>query len=96
MPHNGEPADPAMQKTRSSGNGLMRSLEIAARKAGVEMLLQHKMTSIYRRAPNAGPVLGIAADHKGTPLDIRAAKRLSLAPAARPAMSTSGACSIRV
>ena len=31
----GEPADPMIQKTRSSGNGLMRSLEVAARKAGV-------------------------------------------------------------
>jgi hypothetical protein len=33
MPHNGEPADPAVQKTRSSGNGLTRSLEIAAKKS---------------------------------------------------------------
>src|SRR5438477_9799190 len=38
MPHTGEPADPAVQKTRSSGNGLMRSLEIAARRADVEIL----------------------------------------------------------
>src|SRR5262245_20352972 len=44
MPYNGEPADPAVQKTRSSGNGLMRSLEIAARRAEVEILLQHRMT----------------------------------------------------
>jgi succinate dehydrogenase/fumarate reductase flavoprotein subunit len=74
MAHNGEPADPAVQKTRSSGNGLMRSLEIAAGKAGVEILLQHKMTSIYREAPTSGRVLGIAADHKGAALKIRARK----------------------
>ncbi|MBV8088379.1 MAG: FAD-binding protein, partial [Alphaproteobacteria bacterium] len=72
MPHNGEPADPAVQKTRSSGNGLMRSLEIAARKAGVEILLEHRMTAIYRYAQTSGPVLGIAVDHKGARLDIRA------------------------
>ena len=39
MPHNGESANPSVQKIRSSGNGLMRSLEIAAKKAGVEILL---------------------------------------------------------
>ena len=39
MVHTGEPADPMTQKTRSSGNGLMRSLEVAAKKAGVEILL---------------------------------------------------------
>jgi succinate dehydrogenase/fumarate reductase flavoprotein subunit len=72
MAHNGEPADPAVQKTRSSGNGLMRSLEIAARKAGVEILLERRMTRIYREGPNSGPVLGIAADHKGVGLNIRA------------------------
>ena len=61
----GKSADPTVQKTRSSGNGLMRPLEVAARKAGVETLLEHRMTRIYREAPNAGPVLGIAVDHKG-------------------------------
>jgi succinate dehydrogenase/fumarate reductase flavoprotein subunit len=70
----GKPADPAVQKTRSSGNGLMRPLEVAARKAGVETLLEHRMTRIYREAPNSGPVLGIAVDHKGAALNIRAKK----------------------
>src|SRR5271167_1166665 len=75
MPATGRPADPAVQKTRSSGNGMMRSLEIAARGCGVEILLEHRMTRIYREAPNAGPVLGIAVDRKnGGPIDIRARK----------------------
>ena len=39
MPATGRPADPAVQKTRSSGNGMMRSLEIAARGCGVEIRL---------------------------------------------------------
>jgi FAD binding domain len=72
MAYSGEPADPAVQKTRSSGNGLMRSLEVAAKKAGVEILLEHRMTRVYRQAANFGPVLGIAADHKGAALSIRA------------------------
>jgi succinate dehydrogenase/fumarate reductase flavoprotein subunit len=69
------PADPEVQKTRLSGNGMMRSLEIAARRCGVEILLEHRMTRIYRQSPNAGPVLGIAVDRKGgRPIDIRARK----------------------
>jgi succinate dehydrogenase/fumarate reductase flavoprotein subunit len=75
MPATGRPADPAVQKTRSSGNGMMRALEIAARRCGVGILLEHRMTRIYREAPNAGPVLGIAVDRKsGGPIDIRARK----------------------
>jgi hypothetical protein len=75
MPATGRPADPAVQKTRSSGNGMMRSLEIAARRCAVEILLEHRMTRIYREAPNAGPVLGIAVDRKsGGPIGIRARK----------------------
>ena len=74
MPASGVPADPAVQKTRSSGNGMMRSLEIAARGCGVEILLEHRMTRIYREAPNSGRVLGIAVDHGGRVLDIRARK----------------------
>ena len=70
----GRPADPATQKTRSSGNGLMRPLEVAAKRAGVEILLEHRMTAIHRQAPNAGAILGIAVDHKGQNLDIRARK----------------------
>ncbi len=74
MVHSGEPAEPATQRTRSSGNGLMRSLEAAAKKAGVAIVLEHRMNGIYRQAQNSGPVLGIAADHKGAKLNIRALK----------------------
>ena len=68
----GKPADPITQKTRSSGNGLMRPLEVAAKKAGVEILLEHRMTAIFRQTPNCGRVLGIAVDNKGATLNIRA------------------------
>jgi succinate dehydrogenase/fumarate reductase flavoprotein subunit len=72
--HTGEPADPAVQMTRSSGNGLMRSLEAAAKQAGVKILLKHQMTAIYRHTPASGPVLGIRVDRQGASLNIRARK----------------------
>jgi succinate dehydrogenase/fumarate reductase flavoprotein subunit len=72
MVQTGKPADSIIQKTLSSGNGLMRPLEAAAKKAGVQLLLEHKMTSIYRQAPNSGRVLGIEAENKGKRLNIHA------------------------
>jgi succinate dehydrogenase/fumarate reductase flavoprotein subunit len=72
----GLPADPSVQQTRSSGNGMMRALEIAARRCGVEILLRHRMTRIYRRPPDCGPVLGIAVDHQGAAINIRARKAI--------------------
>ena len=70
----GKPAAPDQRTTMSTGNGLMHPLAAAARKAGVEILLSHRMTAIHREAPHAGPVLGIAADNNGTPVNIRARK----------------------
>ena len=74
MVQTGKPANPIIQKTFSSGNGLMRPLEAAAKKAGVQILLEHRMTRIYRQNPNSGPVLGIAVDNKGASVNIRARK----------------------
>jgi succinate dehydrogenase/fumarate reductase flavoprotein subunit len=70
----GKPAAPDQRTTMSTGNGLMHPLAAAARKAGVEILLSHRMTAIHREAPHAGPVLGIAADNNGTLVNIRARK----------------------
>src|SRR5215813_13187103 len=47
----GAPAAENVRATMSSGNGLMQPLDAAARKAGVEYLLEHKMTAIHREAP---------------------------------------------
>jgi succinate dehydrogenase/fumarate reductase flavoprotein subunit len=74
MPATGKPADPEVQRTRLSGNGMMRSLEAAARRCGVEILLEHRMTAIYRETPGSGRVLGIAIDHNGAKHNIRARK----------------------
>ena len=79
MVQTGKPVDPTVQATTSSGIGLMRSLEGAAKKAGVQILLEHKMTSIYRQTPNSGRVVGIEVDKKGTKLNIRAKKAVIIA-----------------
>jgi succinate dehydrogenase/fumarate reductase flavoprotein subunit len=78
MVQTGKPASPSIQATFSSGNGLMRPLEVAARKAGVQILLAHKMTGIYRQTPGAGPVLGIEVDNSGNKSNIRARKAVIL------------------
>jgi succinate dehydrogenase/fumarate reductase flavoprotein subunit len=78
MVQTGQPADPAMRAQTSNGNGLMRPLEAAARKAGVEILLEHRMNAIYRQSPNAGRVLGIAVTNGGRNLNIRARKAVIL------------------
>ncbi len=74
MVQTGKPADPMIQKTLSSGNGMMRPLEAAAKKAGVQILLEHKMTAIFREKPSSGQVIGIAVDNNGRKLNIRARK----------------------
>ncbi len=70
----GQPADPGVAPIMSTGNGLMRPLEAAAKKAGVQILLEHKMTAIYRQNPSSGRVLGIAVENNGKKLAIRARK----------------------
>ena len=75
----GKPADPIIQKTLSSGNGLMRPLEAAAKKAGVQILLEHKMTAIYREQPAAGRAVGVAVENNGQKLNIRARKAVIIA-----------------
>src|ERR1019366_6083732 len=56
------------------GIGLIRPLEATARKLGVQIILQHKMTSIIRENSSSGRVLGIAATNQGKTVNIRARK----------------------
>ena len=53
MVHTGGPADPTDPEIRA-GAGLIRPLEVAARNAGVDILLEHRMTAIHREAANTG------------------------------------------
>src|SRR5437868_10264229 len=75
----GKPTPEDARKNTSNGNGLMRPLEAAARKAGVEILLQHRMTGIYREQAMAGRALGIAVNNNGRALNIRARKAVVVA-----------------
>jgi succinate dehydrogenase/fumarate reductase flavoprotein subunit len=75
----GAPATANQRMTMSTGNGLMQPLDAAARKAGVEYLLGHKMTAIHREAPSSGRVLGIAANNNGRTVNIRARKAVIIA-----------------
>ncbi|MGH8254658.1 MAG: FAD-dependent oxidoreductase [Steroidobacteraceae bacterium] len=79
MVQTGGLADPAVRKTMPSGNGLIRPLEAMAKKAGVRILTEHRMTAIYRREPYSGPVLGVAVDNQGRRIDIRARKAVIIA-----------------
>src|SRR6202790_2761303 len=81
MVHTGGPADPGDEEIRA-GSGLMCPLHAAALEAGVEILLEHRMASIHREDANSGRVIGIAADHRGTRLNIRANRAVIIATAA--------------
>ena len=78
MVHTGGRADPTDPEIRA-GAGLIRPLEVAARNAGVDILLEHRMTAIHREEINSGRVIGIAVDNNGTRLNIRAAKAVIIA-----------------
>ena len=71
---NGGPLPPEKAATSSSGVGLIRPLETSARKLGVQILLQHKMTDIVRDNPNSGRVLGVSAANANKTVNIRARK----------------------
>jgi succinate dehydrogenase/fumarate reductase flavoprotein subunit len=71
---NGGPLPADKAATSSSGVGLIRPLEASARKLGVQILLQHKMTSVVRENPSSGRVLGIAATNHGKTVNIRGRK----------------------
>src|SRR5580658_10607907 len=78
MVHTGGPAAPDDDEIRA-GAGLIRPLETAAQKAGVEILLGHRMTAIHRETLRDGRVTGIAVDHNGTNINIRARKAVIVA-----------------
>ena len=74
----GAPAESSVAATMSSGVGLMRPLEAAARKAGVQILLKHRMVSLVRQEPTSGRVLGIKVENEGKTLYVRARKGVIL------------------
>jgi succinate dehydrogenase/fumarate reductase flavoprotein subunit len=75
----GVPVDPAQGPTTSSGIGFIRPIEASARKLGIEILLEHRMTSLVREKASSGRVLGIEAVAQGRTLRLRARKGVILA-----------------
>ena len=63
--------------TGADGTALMRPLEAAARKLGVEILLEHSFTSLVRDE-RSGDVVGIRATSKGRSLAVQARKGVIL------------------
>jgi succinate dehydrogenase/fumarate reductase flavoprotein subunit len=78
MVHTGGPANPDDDEIRA-GAGLIRPLEAAARRVGVEILLEHRMTAIHREAAKSGRITGIAVAHDGADIKIRARKAVIVA-----------------
>jgi succinate dehydrogenase/fumarate reductase flavoprotein subunit len=68
----GKPVQPSLQAVTSSGVGLIRPLEAVAQKLGVQILLEHTMTSLIRENPASRRMIGITVVNKGRKLNIRA------------------------
>jgi succinate dehydrogenase/fumarate reductase flavoprotein subunit len=75
----GMPARPELGPSTPSGVGLVRPLEASARKLGVKILLEHKMTTLVRDTGRSGRVRGIEASHKGQVVNIRARRGIVIA-----------------
>jgi succinate dehydrogenase/fumarate reductase flavoprotein subunit len=75
----GRPVAADRQATTSSGIGLIRPLEAAARKLGAQILLQYRMSGIIRENPSSGRVLGITVSNQGKSLKVRARKAVIIA-----------------
>lgn len=75
----GRPVDPERRATSTSGNGLIRPLERAANEAGVEILVEHRMTAIYRDETGSRRVLGVAVQNSHRTIDIRARQAVVIA-----------------
>jgi succinate dehydrogenase/fumarate reductase flavoprotein subunit len=73
------PSEIIVPHRRRNGSGLVRTLTASARKKGVDILLQHKMTGIVREQHNSGRVLGITARNGETELSIEARKGVIIA-----------------
>ena len=75
----GKPVAATEAATTSSGIGVVRPLEASAREKGVQILLQHRMTSLVRENVDLGRVIGLAARNQGRTLAIRARKGVVIA-----------------
>lgn len=72
--HLGKPIEEKLRRSISTGAGLMYPLIEAARRVGVDIRTEHRMTALFRESPLSGRVTGIEVDHRGTRRAIRARK----------------------
>ena len=79
MVQTGAQADPSVRRTMSTGNGLMRPLDAAAKRVGVTLLLEHKVVTLVREPRGGGRVIGVIADHGGKRVHVRARKAVIIA-----------------
>ena len=75
----GKPVDPKVQATTAGGHRHRPALEQAARKAGVQILLQHRMTGLIREDNATARVVGITVEAAGVKMNIRARKGVIIA-----------------
>lgn len=64
----------AISPTGTNGTAIIRPLEAAARKLGVQILLRHRLTGLMRETNTSGRVVGIAAVTENKPVNIQARK----------------------
>ena len=69
--------------TGTPGTALMRPLEAVARKLGVQILLEHSLTDVYRQSDGQRRAVGIRAVTSGKPLTIQARRGVILATGGR-------------
>ncbi len=74
----GKAQPPELGPVTSSGIGLVRPLEATARRMGVRILLNHKMTDLIRDSGAGGRVIGVTCESEGEQLAIRARKAVIL------------------
>ncbi len=74
----GKAQPPERGPITSSGIGLVRPLEATARKMGVRILLNTKMTDLIRERGPAGRVIGVTCQQDDQTLDFRARKAVIL------------------
>ena len=68
-----------LSPTGAHGTALMRPLEASARKLGVQILLEHSLTTIHRENQFSGKVLGITAMNQGKAVTIQARRGVVIA-----------------
>ena len=77
--HTGKIAPEPFRSTGTSGPALMGPLEQSARRKGVEILLEHRLTGLHREGGRGGRITGVSVRHAGEVINIAAKNGVMLA-----------------